>query len=232
MSLLVPARRPTREFLDDPALPAPQMCQSLEDLDLVHRRWGAARALVRYLSPRVRALRRRARILDVGAGSGSLTEKLGQALASAGAEARITALDLQWRHLAAGRGRICRRSPPAVGGDVFRLPFRDGAFDFAVSSLFLHHFSPSQNRRLLGEILRVAREGFAMLDLRRHLVPALALDVAGRVLFRTHISIRDGVASIRQAYTLEEAGDLARRVSPSGSAAKVFPFGLLVTGGR
>jgi ubiquinone/menaquinone biosynthesis C-methylase UbiE len=219
-------------MLDDPDLPSAQMCESLEDLELVHRRWGASRALVRYLSPRVRALDRRARILDVGAGSGALAESLRRSLAARGAAAKITALDLQWRHLLAGRRRLRRRSPPAVGGDAFRLPFRDGTFDFAVSSLFMHHFSPSENRALLREFLRVAREGFAILDLRRHLVPALALEFAGRVLFRTHLSIRDGVASIRQAYTLDEAAALARSASPTGRADAVFPFGLLLTGAR
>jgi ubiquinone/menaquinone biosynthesis C-methylase UbiE len=219
-------------MLDDPDLPAAQMCESLEDLELVHRRWGASRALVRYLSPRVRALGRPARILDVGAGSGALADSLRRSLAARGAPAKITALDLQWRHLLAGRRRLRRRSPPAVGGDAFRLPFRDGTFDFAVSSLFMHHVSPTENRALLREFLRVAGEGFAILDLRRHLVPALALDLAGRVLFRSHLSIRDGVASIRQAYTLDEAAAMARSASPTGRAETVFPFGLLLTGAR
>src|SRR5512135_1536331 len=183
MSLLVPARRPTREMLDDPALPEAQMCESLEDLELVHRRWGGARAVVRYLAPRLRDLERRGRVLDIGAGSGAFAEILGEALAAEGVEVRVIALDLQWRHLAAGRRRQARRPPPAVGADGFRLPFGDDAFDFAVSSLFLHHFSPAGNRALLREFLRVAREGFAILDLRRHLVPALALNVAGRLLF-------------------------------------------------
>ena len=232
MSLLVPARRPSRELLDDPELPEPQMRQSLEDIDLVHRRWGAARALVRHLAPRVRALRRPARILDVGAGSGTVAGRLSAVLSAPGPPVRVMALDLQWRHLAAGR-RMCRgASPPAVGADAFRLPFRESAFDFAVSTLFLHHFSPDQNRTLLREFLRVARHGFAVLDLRRHLVPTVALGMAGRLLFRTHVSVKDGVASLRQAYTTAEASALARAVSPTGRAADVFPFGILVTGAR
>ncbi len=231
MSLLVPARRPGHELLDDPALPDTEMRRSLEDIDLVHRRWGAARALLAYLVPRVSALGRSARILDVGAGSGSVADRLGRALNRAGPRARVVALDRQWRHLAAGR-RLCRGRPPAVGADAFRLPFADGAFDYAISTLFLHHFSPDENRAMLREFLRVAREGFAVLDLRRHLVPTLALALAGRTVFRTHVSVRDGVTSLRQAYTREEAGALARSASASGRAVDVFPFGMLVTGGR
>jgi len=229
--MLVPPRRPSRELLDDPRLPSEEMCQSLEDIDLVHRRWRADRVLVRHLAPRLRAMGRPARILDVGAGSGSVADRLGRALCRTGPRARIVALDRQWRHLAAGR-RLCRGRPPAVGADAFRLPFADGAFDFAISTLFLHHFSPEENRAMLREFLRVARRGFAVLDLRRHLVPTLALALAGRTIFRTHISVRDGVASLRQAYTRAEAGELARSASPTGRAVDVFPFGILVTGGR
>jgi ubiquinone/menaquinone biosynthesis C-methylase UbiE len=231
MSFLVPARRPSRELLDDPALPAAEMRRSLEDIDLAHRRWGASRALVRHLAPRVRELGRPARILDVGAGSGAVASRLRAALSGRGCPPRVVALDLQWRHLAAGRALCAGAAPPAVGADAFRLPFSDGAFDFAVSTLLLHHFSPAENRELLRELSRVARHGFAVLDLRRHIVPELALTVAGRVLFRTHISILDGVASVRQAYTTAEAEDLARAVSPAGRAVTVFPFGILVTGG-
>jgi len=231
MSLLVPPRRPSRELLDDPTLPGDEMRRSLEDIDLVHRRWGAARALVRHLAPRVYDLGRPATILDVGAGSGAVSARLVRTLAARGARARVIALDLQWRHLAAGRLLGPVRTP-AVGADAFRLPFRDGAFDFAISTLFLHHFSPKENRAVLAEFLRVARQGFAVLDLRRHLVPTLALEVAGRVFFRAHASVRDGVASLKQAYTRKEAAALARAASPSGRAVDVFPFGILVTGGR
>ena len=96
-----------------------------------------------------------------------------------GGRARVVALDLQWRHLAAGRALCGPARPPAVGADAFRLPFPDGAFDFAVSTLFMHHFSPPENRALLSEFLRVARQGFAVLDLRRHVLPTLTLEVAG-----------------------------------------------------
>ncbi len=207
------------------------MRRSLEDIDLVHRRWRGARALVRHLAPRIQAIGRPARILDVGAGSGTVAERLAAALSRTGGRARVVALDLQWRHLAAGRALCGPARPPAVGADAFRLPFPDGAFDFAVSTLFMHHFSPPENRALLSEFLRVARQGFAVLDLRRHVLPTLTLEVAGRIFFRTHTSIRDGVASLRQAYTRTEAAALARAVSPSGRAVDVFPFGILVTGG-
>jgi SAM-dependent methyltransferase len=231
MSLLVPPRRPSREWLDDPDLPCEEMRRSLEDIASIHRSWRASRALVRHLTRRIRTLGHSdVSILDVGAGGGDVGRGLEARLSASGCRVRVAALDLQWRHLAAGRRRTIPRE--AVCADAFRLPFADGAFDFAVSTLFFHHFSPEQNRSLLAEIGRVARHGFAMLDLRRHIVPALFLGAAGPLLFRSRTSWHDGVASVRQAYTPEEALEVARGAAPGSRATRVFPFGLLITADR
>ena len=229
MSLLVPPRRPSRELLDDPSLPDSEMRLSLADLDFVHRHWRGSRALARYLAPRLGATDRPASILDVGAGSASVTRRLRACLAGVAGGVRVTALDVQWRHLASGRAPAAEDSVPLVAADVFRLPFPDRAFDFTVSTLFFHHFSPEENRSILAELLRVARIGFAVLDLRRHRVPLAVVAVAGRALFRSRVSVLDGVASVRQAYTAAEAEAIARHVAPTGRALRVSPYGLLIT---
>jgi SAM-dependent methyltransferase len=233
VSTFVPPRRPSRERLDDPELPPDEMRRSLEDLDLVNRRWGASRALERHLLARARALgRTRISILDVGAGSGEVARRLRTSLREAGFAARIVALDLQWRHLAVGRLTGAAYATSPVAGDALRLPFRDGAFDFVVSTLFWHHFSPAQNRQLLDECKRVARLGFAMLDVRRHRLAELFVALAGRAIFRTRVSVEDGVASVRQGYTPAEALAVAREVEPDSLARRVFPFRILVAGGK
>jgi ubiquinone/menaquinone biosynthesis C-methylase UbiE len=232
MSLLVPPRRPSREILDDESLPSEEMYRSLRDLSLVNRRWGASRALERYLVPRLKAsVGGRVVILDLGAGSAETSGRLRDALARAGCGATVVGLDIQWRHLAAGR-RLMGRSapPPAVAADAFRLPFRDGAADWAVSTLFFHHFSPAQNMTLLKEMTRVARRGFAILDLARNRISLAFVRVAGRLLFESPISVEDGAASVRQAYTREEALSLARAAVPLARVEKVFPFRLLISG--
>ncbi len=229
MSLLVPPRRPSHELLDDPSLPDSDMRLSLADIDFVHRHWGGSRALVRHLAPRLRAHGRPASILDVGAGSGSVARNLHATLSRPAGGVRVTALDLQWRHLAAGRAAGAAHSVPLVAADAFRLPFRDRTFDFAVSTLFFHHFSPAENRAILAEILRVARVGFAILDLRRHRIPQAVFALAGRTLLRSRVSVLDGAASVRQAYTAEEAQEIARAVAPAARVTRVFPYGLLVT---
>jgi hypothetical protein len=229
LSLLVPRRRPSREILDDPDIPSEEMSRSLEDLSLVHRWWGSAGALERFLVGEIRRLAiARPVVVDVGAGSGDVTRRLARALARAGHPATVLACDLQWRHLAAGR-RMAADSYPSVSSDAFTLPFAEKSVDWIVSTLFFHHFSPEENARLLASFARAARHGFALLDLRRHLLPLAFISVAGRLLFKTRVSLSDGVASVRQAYTPEEAGSIARSAVSGARVQPVFPFRFLLS---
>jgi SAM-dependent methyltransferase len=232
VSLLVPPRRPSDEILDDPDIPAEEMYRSLQDLALVNRWWGSARALGRFLDREIRRLRiEEPVVLDVGAGSGDVSRRLAGALRRAGHRARVLACDLQARHLAAGR-TMARDAFPSLAGDAFALPLDDRSVDWVVSTLFLHHFSPEENRRLLQELSRVARHGFAMLDLTRHLLPLAVISVAGRLLFQTRISVADGMASVRQAYTPEEARRIARDALPGARVDRIFPFRYLLSAAR
>jgi SAM-dependent methyltransferase len=229
LNLLVPPRRPGRELLDDPALPSEEMARSLRDLDYVHRRWGGSRALARHLIPRMRRLGARTFVLlDIGAGSGTASVDLAAQLSKAGLDARVVATDLQWRHLAAGRNGSSPGSASRLAADAFDLPFRDGAADWAVSTLFFHHFSPEENVRLLRELARVARHGFALLDLRRHLFPLLFVKLAGRLAFESHASLHDGTVSVGQAYTPQEAREITLSAVPGSRVERIFPYRLLI----
>lgn len=230
MSLFVPSRRASRERLDDDALPSEEMVRSLADIGLVNRRWGGVPALRKRLLASLPAAEP-ARLLDVGAGFGEVSRRLERALRAAGRDARVVATDRQWRHLAAGR-RFVGREIRAAAADAFRLPFFDGAFDWAFSTLFFHHFSPEENVAILRELARVARGGVCLLDLRRHLLPLLFVRAAGPFVFRTRVSVEDGAASVRQAYTPEEARAIAVRALPRARVERVFPFRLLVTAPR
>ncbi len=230
MSFFVPARRPGREILDDATLPPDEMARSLRDLDLVNEKWGASKAVETHLLARLSGSRsERIVLLDVGAGSGAVSRALGRRLARAGHRATVVAVDLQWRHLAAGRASR-GGDVPALAADAFSLPLASGAADWVISTLMFHHFSPEENRLLLREFSRVARRGFAILDLRRHLFPWIFVSIAGRVLFESRVSLHDGQTSVLQAYTVEEVREIARGTVSGLRVDRVFPFRMLISG--
>jgi SAM-dependent methyltransferase len=226
VSWLTPPRQPGRELLDDPSLPSGEMAENLADLSRIDRVWGGSRALARWLRGRSNGSGR-ILVLDLGAGSGVAAGRLSRDLSGAGLTLTVVALDLQWRHLAAGR-RTRSDVVKAVAADALRLPLADGSVDFAVSTLLLHHLSPEQVTALLREIRRVTRRGFALLDLRRHRVPLAFLAAAGRVLFSSPITRHDGLVSVRQAYTPEELGRILAAADPRAHVERLFPYRLLV----
>lgn len=95
---------------------------------------------------------KRARVLDVGAGTGAAT----RAVLEAGAAA-VVAVDAalgMLAHEAVGR-------PPAAVGDALALPFATSAFDAAVAAFSLNHLrDPAAGLR---EMARVTRRGGSLL---------------------------------------------------------------------
>ena len=228
MSLFVPPRRPSKELLDDPDFPVEELALYFDDLELVDRLWGNSRFLAGHIEKHLKGANGvPITVLDVGAGSGHVSSRLAGRLRHKGRRARVVALDLQWSHLAAGRAHNGRTTACAAA-DAFELPFDDESADWIVSTLFLHHFSPDENIRLLRELSRVARRGFALMDIRRHRILLSFFRIAGRLGLGCPAALEDGIASVRQAYTVEEARDIARRAVPGARVRRVFPYRLLV----
>ena len=116
-----------------------------------HRSDEAAGAEARFVARRL-GLRRGARVLDAGCGSG----RHSAALARTGAI--VVGLDLSTELLAVARERP--EGFPVVRADLRRPPFRAGAFD-AVVSLFttFGYFDDDGNRAQLEAFRRVSRRG-------------------------------------------------------------------------
>lgn len=90
------------------------------------------------------------RVLDLGCGTGAHAVRLARRGAT------VTAVDLTRQGVRSARERLQRERMNAhyVVADAEHLPFRDGSFDIAWTSLLLHHFPKLD--RLPAEITRVA----------------------------------------------------------------------------
>ena len=108
-------------------------------------------------------------VLDVGAGSGELLRVIGKWAQEHRRHARLCGVELNARSAFA----IVEESKSlpdisAVRGNAFQLPFADAEFDYAICSLFTHHFTDDQVVRVLRELDRVARRRIFVIDLHRH----------------------------------------------------------------
>lgn len=96
-------------------------------------------------------------VLDLGCGTGTLAVWAKQLEPGV----RVTGIDGDRDVLSIARRKVSR-----VGAEVelrhglsYQLPFPDATFDRVLSSLVLHHLSPSQKTRTLAEVFRVLRAG-------------------------------------------------------------------------
>jgi len=210
------ARATEPEQLDE-GVPEAEALRSLADLRLVNRWLGNPGRVLRA----VRAcLPPGGRLLDVGCGSGDVPAFL---LARLPGPLLAVGVDVKTLHLRAAP-RVVRR----VVADVRRLPFPDGSFDVVTASLFLHHFDEEDLPEILAGLHRLARRALVVNDLHRARVPYLFGRVAFPLLFRSRVSVEDGLLSIRRGFRPDELrAAFARAGLPAVTVRRHFPYRLL-----
>lgn len=184
------------ELLDE--APLDEVARNLREIAFLNRWFGGHRITVRMLERHVR-VDEPFTLLDVGSASGDFAKVIQRTFA----RARITCLDRQERNLELA-------PKPKVVGDAFRLPFRDGAFDFVHCSLFLHHFPDEGVRELLAGMKRVASRAVVVQDLERHPLAYRFLPWTSKLFGWSDLVLHDGPVSVAAAFRAEELAGLAR----------------------
>ncbi len=185
------------ELLD--SLPPARARTSLADLVRLNRMFGGYSALGHLLRdagvPRTEPFS----LLDIGAASGDM----GAEIRRFNPHAHVMSTDLLHSHLT-GDG-------PRVAADAFQLPFRPNAFDYAFSSLFLHHFSDDHVIELLAAMNRVARRGVLAVDLHRRWLPYWFTPVTEHILGWDPVTVHDAGLSVAAGFRPDELHQLASR---------------------
>jgi SAM-dependent methyltransferase len=160
-------------------------------------------------------------LLDLGTGSGEVAAGLARRAAAAGRSVRVVGVDRKLAHLLAGDER---RAPQLrVVADARRLPFRDGAVDWSLSTLFFHHFDAEGNRRVLAEMRRIARRGAAVVDLRQSALARRLAPLFIAALGVGPITRHDGRVSLTRAWPLPAVAALVAD-QPVTELRRRFPF--------
>ncbi len=170
-------------------------------------------------------------VLDVGAGSGELLRVAAAWARQQRSRGTFVGLELNAR---SARAIIEESSDFAeissVRGDALHLPFADGTFDYAICSLFTHHFKDQQVAALLLELSRVARRQIFVIDLHRHPVAYYFYTTVGRLFLHNRLIREDGALSILRSFKPEELAGLAHQAGLSDvRVQRVFPYRLVLS---
>ena len=215
------------EHLDKGDYTAEEYEGCIIELQRVNRWLGDASALRDSLLSKIESLKLRDfSVLDVGAGSGELLQVVAEWARKRGREARLTGVELNERSAEAIAARATTFPEiTAVRGNALNLPFADSQFDYALCSLFTHHFKNAEVIGILRELSRVSTRGIFVIDLHRHPVAYFFYTTIGSLFLHNRLIREDGALSILRSFTPDELLDLGRRAGlDNPRVERHFPY--------
>jgi ubiquinone/menaquinone biosynthesis C-methylase UbiE len=205
------------------------------ELRRVNRYLGDTSALRHSLLKEIESARLKSfSVLDVGAGSGELLRVIASWARETKRSALLVGLELNARSARA----IIEESAEfpalsAVRGDALSLPFADNRFDYAICSLFTHHFKDEQVVAILKELSRVARRRIFIIDLHRHALAYYLYTTVGHIFLHNRLIREDGALSILRGFRPQELKQLGARAQLTKvSVERRFPFRLVLSASK
>ena len=202
----------------------------LKEIAFINRHFGDKRALEKSLLSEIEATDlREFSVLDVGCGSGELLRIIATFAEKSGRRAQLTGLDLNEISSTATQEWSSDFSAiDAVRGDALALPFADGAFDYAISSLFFHHLTDEQIVQVLREMSRVARRGVFVIDLNRDPIAFVGYKILCFVFRISELVRHDGSLSIKKGFLPAEIKALGAAAGLMNCEAELVSPGRVV----
>ncbi|MGI8788125.1 MAG: methyltransferase domain-containing protein [Pyrinomonadaceae bacterium] len=206
----------------------------LAELSFINRFLGDETALKKTL---LREIKRKNlqtfSVLDVGAGSGEMLRAIAKSARKQNRETKLCGLELNTRSAKA----ILEESKNYFGkisaarGDAFHLPFADDAFDYAICSLFTHHFTDENVIKILTEMSRVSRRKIFIIDLHRHAAAYFFYKIFCAAFRISSLVREDGSLSILRSFTPDELERLGRAANLENVSVKRYlPFRIVLKG--
>jgi ubiquinone/menaquinone biosynthesis C-methylase UbiE len=220
------------EHLDKGDYTAEEYEGCIVELQRVNRWLGDAQALRDSLLAEIERVNLRSfSVIDVGAGSGELLRVIAGWAREQKRTACLTGVELNARSAEAIADEAKAFSEiSAVRGDAFQLPFADNAFDYAICSLFTHHFNDDGVVKLLRELSRLAVRRIFVIDLHRHPVAYYFYTTIGHLFLHNRLIREDGALSIRRSFKPAELQRLAQAAKLEEiQVARHFPYRLVLT---
>jgi len=205
------ARRREPEWMDRDDVDPRELRRSLTFIKRVNTFLGYTRATISHLQRFSGRWKRGERIemIDLATGSGDVPRAILRWADRRAFDVRIAGIDRHTETVAAAREQGNDPRFTIVRGDALNVPFADGSFDYALSSMFLHHLSDEDAVTVLREMARLSRRGVIAADLLRHR-RAYAW-VRALTMFANPMVRHDAAVSVAQAFTRDEVLVLRER---------------------
>ena len=196
-------RRREAEWLDEPGADPDDLRKSLAFIRRVNRALGYTRVILKQLQRFSVNWKpgETIRIVDIGTGSADIPRAILKWATRRGFDVQIVGVDLNPDIIRLAEAGDDPRLQ-IVQGNAIDLPFADGSFDYAITSMFLHHLSEEDATAAMAEMNRVCRRGVIVSDLLRKNYAYFFIWLF--TIFATPMARHDGRVSVAQAFSKDE----------------------------
>jgi 2-polyprenyl-3-methyl-5-hydroxy-6-metoxy-1,4-benzoquinol methylase len=212
------------EMMDRDQPPSAELERDLERIRQLNRWFGSYRLVLSFIRHWIRP-GDKLRVVDLATGSGDIPRLIVDYARKINATVDIDAVDHQPATL-----EIARR----LSADYPEISYREAnvlewnsveAYDIALCTLALHHFSNDDAVRLLRRCCQLSRGFVLVSDLRRSFSLIAGVYLLTALIFREPMTRHDARLSTIRAFCFSEMGDLAVGAGWKNFGHKKFRFG-------
>jgi len=220
------------EVMDQEGLSRQELSQALSGLARINFVSLAARQIWNQLKKHLTQNQKtKISILDLASGGGDTLFSLEKFAQNDGIELEGLGLDIKGESVDISRQSALAKKSKILfeKSDVVKDTLPVG-YDFIICSLFLHHLKRDDVLTVLKKMYQGANSAIIISDLRRSRAAYISAWLITRILSRSRIVHIDGPLSIRAAFTIEEARELARELNlPNFSVVPVVGCRFILT---
>ncbi len=211
------------EMMDREQPVSAELERDLERIRQLNRWFGSYRLVLGFIRNWIKP-GDKLRVVDLATGSGDIPRLIVDYARKIRARVEIDALDRQPATL-----EIAQR----LSADYPEISYREAnilewnsvqAYDIALCTLALHHFSNEDAVRLLRRCCQVSKRFVLVSDLRRSFSLIAGVYVLTALIFREQMTRYDARLSAIRAFSFSEMRDLALRAGWENFGHKKFPF--------
>lgn len=192
-----------KEIMDDFSITDDRINTALSELEIINKYLGGRSTSKKgfEIISRVIEQKKIISILDVGSGGSD-----NFIFNSNGTTISLTSLDIN-------KG-VCRyvkeNSSDAniICGDTYCLPFKKSSFDIVHLSLFLHHFSEGEIKKLMQYFMEISRYGVIVNDLRRSVFAYVGIKFLTSLFSKSRMVKNDGPLSVKRGFLKNELQEI------------------------
>jgi 2-polyprenyl-3-methyl-5-hydroxy-6-metoxy-1,4-benzoquinol methylase len=212
------------EMMDRDQPPSVELERDLERIRQLNRWFGSYRLVLSFIRNWIKPTDK-LRVVDLATGSGDIPRLIVDYARKINATVEIDAVDRQPATLEIAR-RLSADYPEISYQEANVLEWNSvEAYDIALCTLALHHFSNEDAVRLLRRCCQISRRFVLVSDLRRNFSLVAGVYLLTALIFREPMTRYDARLSTIRAFSFSEMGDLAVRAGWKNFGHKKFRFG-------